>query len=229
MNKKIIDCIKLIIGYDERESVAFHTCVESILNKSTQPISYMPLNLGNLNGYIERHRDGSNSFIYSRFLTPLLMGYEGWAIYIDGDMIINSDISNLWKLRNNKYAVMVVKHDYKTKVKNKYLGNINQDYPRKNWSSVILWNCGHPKNKALTAEVIENSTGSYLHRFSWLEDHEIGELDIGWNWLVGEYEENLRANLLHYTLGTPCFKEYNTGPSANLWYLEWKKSQKGFD
>jgi lipopolysaccharide biosynthesis glycosyltransferase len=229
MNKKIIDCIKLIIGYDERESVAFHTCVESILNKSTQPISYMPLNLGNLNGYIERHRDGSNSFIYSRFLTPLLMGYEGWAIYIDGDMIINSDISNLWKLRNNKYALMVVKHDYKTKVKNKYLGNINQDYPRKNWSSVILWNCGHPKNKALTAEVIENSTGSYLHRFSWLEDHEIGELDIGWNWLVGEYEENLRANLLHYTLGTPCFKEYNTGPSANLWYLEWKKSQKGFD
>src|SRR5215212_3157138 len=104
------------------------------------------LALGNL-GYRERHRDGSNQFIYSRFLLPHLTGYSGWALYIDGDMLLRADIAALWNLRNESKAVMCVHHDYRTRMRRKYLGAKNEDYPRKNWSSVVLWNCGHPANR----------------------------------------------------------------------------------
>ena len=89
-------------------------------------------------------------------------------------MIIQADIKELYELRDETKAVMVVKHDYKTKQSKKYLGNINENYPRKNWSSVILWNCKHPKNKILTPEFVRNQSGKFLHRFSWLDDDDIG-------------------------------------------------------
>ena len=212
--------IPIFIGYDAREPVAYHTCVNSIIRYSTNPISINPLSLNLLKGYNETHTDGSNQFIYSRFLLPHLMDYNGWAIFIDGDMIIRDDITKLYNLQNNDYAVMVVKHDYKTKSNTKYLGSKNEDYPRKNWSSVVLWNCGHIKNKILTPELIQKANGSYLHRFSWLTDNDIGSLPIEWNWLPDEYGENNNAKLLHYTLGTPCFNEFNNTTQANHWHTE---------
>ena len=115
------------------------------------------------------------------------------------------------------------------KVATKYLGNKNEDYPRKNWSSLILWNCDHPKNKGLTPEFIQNQTGSYLHRFSWLCDDEIGELSQEWNWLAIEYEENPEAKLIHYTLGTPCFKEYQLSSMSSEWYKTYKNLLEGMD
>ena len=135
-------------------------------------------------------------------------------------MIVREDITNLWNLRNRHCAVQVVKHDYKTKRSTKYLGSKNEDYPRKNWSSVILWNCSHPLNFALTPKVIETSTGKYLHRFSWLNDSDIGELPIEWNWLPDEYGPNTNAKLLHYTLGTPCFHEFADTPQSEEWHRE---------
>lgn len=212
--------IPIFIGYDAREAVAYHTCVNSIIRYSTNPISINPLSLNLLKGYTETHTDGSNQFIYSRFLLPHLMDYNGWAIFIDGDMIIRDDITKLYNLQNNDYAVMVVKHDYKTKSNTKYLGSKNEDYPCKNWSSVVLWNCGHIKNKILTPELIQKSDGSYLHRFSWLTDNDIGSLPIEWNWLPDEYGENNNAKLLHYTLGTPCFNEFNNTTQASEWHKE---------
>lgn len=212
--------IPIFIGYDAREAVAYHTCVNSIIRYSTNPISINPLSLNLLKGYNETHTDGSNQFIYSRFLLPHLMDYNGWAIFIDGDMIIRDDIAELYNLQNNDYSVMVVKHDYKTKSNTKYLGSKNEDYPRKNWSSVVLWNCGHIKNKILTPELIQKSNGSYLHRFSWLTDNDIGSLPIEWNWLPDEYGENNNAKLLHYTLGTPCFDEFNNTTQASEWHKE---------
>jgi lipopolysaccharide biosynthesis glycosyltransferase len=212
--------IPIFIGYDAREAVAYHTCVNSIIRYSTNPISINPLSLNLLKGYTETHTDGSNQFIYSRFLLPHLMDYNGWAIFIDGDMIIRDDITKLYNLQDNDYAVMVVKHDYKTKSNTKYLGSKNEDYPRKNWSSVVLWNCGHIKNKILTPELIQKSDGSYLHRFSWLTDNDIGSLPIEWNWLPDEYGENNNAKLLHYTLGTPCFNEFNNTTQASEWHKE---------
>ena len=138
------------------------------------------------------------------------MNYQGLALFVDGDMICRHDVAELVKLyeKEPEKAVWVVKHDYKTKHPVKYLGAKNEDYPRKNWSSVVLWNCGAWRNKDLTPELIMESTGSYLHRFSWLPDNLIGELPKEWNWLVTEYEFNPEAKLVHYTLGTPCFKDY---------------------
>jgi len=212
--------IRICIGYDTREAVAYHVCANSIIRHSSLPVSITPLALANLAGYRETHTDGSNQFIYSRFLVPHLMAYSGWAIFMDGDMLLRDDVARLWELRDDAKAVLVVKHDYKTKAHSKYLGAKNEDYPRKNWSSVILWNCGHPANRVLTPERIEGSTGAQLHRFTWLEDDQIGELPKAWNWLPDELGENSEANLLHWTLGTPCFHEYADAPMASEWHRE---------
>jgi hypothetical protein len=115
---------------------------------------------------------------------------------------------------------MVVKHDYKTRMTEKYMGAPNEDYPRKNWSSVILWNCSSWPNRKLTPSFVQSQPGSYLHRFSWLDDDRIGELPIEWNWLPDEFGENPAAKLLHYTLGTPCFTEFADTPQADEWHQE---------
>jgi lipopolysaccharide biosynthesis glycosyltransferase len=162
--------IPIFIGYDPREAVAYHVCSNSIVRQVSQPVSLNPLALRNLGFYVEKHTDGSNHFIYSRFLVPHLMEYRGWAIFMDGDMLLRDDITRLWELRDPTKAVMVVKHDYKTRMTEKYLGSKNENYPRKNWSSVVLWNCEHPANRALTPEFVQSATGAQLHRFTWLDD-----------------------------------------------------------
>jgi lipopolysaccharide biosynthesis glycosyltransferase len=221
--------IRLMVGFDQREAVAFHTFVQSVIDVTSVPVSVTPLVLSALPGYSETHTDGSNTFIYSRFLTPYLAGFHGWAIFADGDMICCEDLKNLWDLRDEKYAVMVVKHDYKTKAHQKYLGNKNENYPKKNWSSVILWNCGHPKNKALTPDFVMSKNGEFLHRFSWLEDGEIGEMPLEWNWLATEYPDNYQAMLLHYTLGTPCFRDYRSSAMSDLWWATFNRVNSGID
>jgi len=212
--------IPIFVGFDPREAIAFHVCSNSIIRLGSQPVSISPLSLNILKGYTETHTDGSNHFIYSRFLVPYLMNYKGWAIFIDGDMILRDDITNLWNLRDEKFAVQVVKHNYKTRMPIKYLGSKNEDYPCKNWSSVILWNCEHPENKMLTPEFIQKSNGASLHRFTWLNEHQVGDLPIEWNWLPDEYGLNADAKLLHYTLGTPCFHDFATTPMADEWHRE---------
>ena len=212
--------IPIFIGYDPREAVAYHTCVNSIVRQASQPVAIIPLALNLFNDYTETHTDGSNQFIYSRFLVPHLMGYTGHAIFMDGDMIVRGDIAELWEQRSGYYDVQVVKHDYKTRMTEKYLGAKNEDYPRKNWSSVILWNCNSHPNRQLTPEFVQKSTGAQLHRFTWIEDSRIGELPPEWNWLPDEYGVNSNAKLLHYTLGTPCFHEFATTPQADEWHRE---------
>lgn len=214
------DLIPIFIGYDPREAVVFHVCSNSIIRHSTTPVQIIPLALNLFEDYTETHKDGSNAFIYSRFLVPHLMNYKGHAIYIDGDMVVKADISELWKLRQGHRDVQVVKHDYKTRMPIKYLGSKNEDYPRKNWSSVIIWNCESFSNKRLTPEYVMNSTGKHLHRFEWLEDNRIGSLPIEWNWLPDEFGENTRAKLLHYTLGAPCFNEFQNTDMADDWHKE---------
>ena len=212
--------IPVYIGYDPREAVAFHVCANSIIRNASQPVSIVPVALNLFKDYSETHTDGSNHFIYTRFLVPHLQEYTGWAIFIDGDMVVQGDIAELWNLRNPYMDVQVVKHDYKTRMPVKYLGARNEDYPRKNWSSVILWNCNSFPNRKLTPEFIQKSTGSELHRFSWLDDERVGELPQEWNWLPDEYGPNPAAKLLHYTLGTPCFHEFADTPQGSEWHRE---------
>ncbi|HEY7867368.1 MAG TPA: hypothetical protein VIC51_15355 [Psychromonas sp.] len=211
--------LRVFVGFDgEVEPVAYHAFCQSVIEKSSVPVSFTPLALNTLKDYKENHTDGSNAFIYSRFLVPYLCDYEGIAIFCDGDMICAGDIAELAEYTNKEpnKAVFVVKHNYKTKHPIKYLGNKNEDYPRKNWSSVIVFNNQH--NKELTLDAVMNNDGKYLHRFSWLDDNQIGELPIEWNYLESEYENKDNIKLIHYTIGTPCFEGYEDTPNAYKWW-----------
>lgn len=215
--------IRVYIGYDaDVEPVAYHVCAGTIIRYSSEPVSITPLHLGNFRKfYAERHTDGSNAFIYTRFLIPYLEKWTGHAIFLDGDMILREgvDIAELWAMRDAWKAVQVVKHpEYQTKHQRKYMNARNEDYPRKNWSSVMIWNCGSFLNRKLTPEFVANQSGAFLHRFVWLPDDRIGELPSEWNRLVLEQEVKPSDKLLHYTIGTPCFEAYSRGPEASEWY-----------
>ena len=206
--------INLFVGYDEREALAYHVFCQSVLEKSSQPVAFIPLHLGLLAGYKEKHRDGTNAFIYSRFLVPWMMKYHGWAIFADSDMLVVEDIASI---RPPEEAVAVVKHpDYKAWPR-KYCGtpmeSQNPSYPRKNWSSFIVWNCSHPDNKVLTPEFVEGKAGEYLHRFGWCNPEA---LDPRWNRLVNEQVFTDVFNY-HFTLGVPGIPHYSKDQGSDLW------------
>lgn len=212
--------IPIFIGYDPREAIAYHVCANSIIRNASKPVAIVPVALNLFEDYTETHTDGSNNFIYTRFLIPHLMMYQGRAIFIDGDMIVRGDITELYDSLQLGYDVAVVKHDYKTRQAVKYMGAPNQDYPRKNWSSVIVWDCGSWPNRQLTPEFVQKQPGSVLHRFAWLKDERIQALPSEWNWLPDEYGVNADAKLLHYTLGTPCFHDFADTPQGAEWHRE---------
>jgi lipopolysaccharide biosynthesis glycosyltransferase len=224
----VLECqvIPLFIGYDGRQSAAYHVFAQSVIKTATRPVALIPLALNLLTGYSETHGDGSNAFIYSRFLVPHMQGFDGWALFCDGDMVCLSDIAELWGMRDESKAVMVVKHNYQTAHPRKYIGSSmethNVSYPRKNWSSVMLWNCAHPRNKILTPGYVMDSSGTKLHRFAHLADDEIGELPKEWNYLVGEKPVGEqpcgRAKLVHYTLGIPGIKHYSVCEYSEPWF-----------
>lgn len=201
--------LRVFIGYDKREAVTYHTCVQSIIEHARYPqwLQFTPVT--------GEQRDGSNAFIYARFLVPYWCGFKGRAVFIDGDMLLRADISELFAGRMPE-AVRVVKHNYKTKHAVKYLGYANADYPRKNWSSVILWNCA--RHRVLTPAFVAAMSGAYLHRFSWLEDDQIGELPPEWNKLVLEQPLSPDDKLRHFTIGAPCFSEYADCDGAQEWH-----------
>ena len=219
MNRSIIP---IYIGYDPREAVAYHVCANSIIRHASRPVALIPLALNLFQGvYQEQHGDHSNHFVYTRFLVPWLMNWQGRAIFIDGDMIVRSDIAELWDITESQdYDVHVVKHDYRTRATKKYMGAVNHDYPCKNWSSVVVWNCASAANSVLTPEFVSQQPGSYLHRFAWLPDPRINSLPIEWNWLPDEFGARPDAKILHYTLGTPCFVDYADTPQAEDWHRE---------
>ena len=221
--------IRFVVGFGQRESVAYHVFCQSVMDRCSVPASFLPLNQSIRSVYTETHHDGSNKFIYTRFLAPYLMNFQGWALFVDGDMIFLEDPAKLWDLRDESKAVQVVKHDYQSVAKVKYLGNTHENYPRKNWSSVVLWNCAHPANRVLTPEFVQGQPGSFLHRFSWLDDADIGEIPKIWNWLAIEYPDNPNAGLVHYTLGTPCFKDFRQSAMSQPWHDAHQRSQEGFD
>lgn len=215
-----VKMVNIFIGYDPKETICHAVCYNSIIRQASAPVSIVPLNLKNLPMYKEMHTDGSTEFSYSRFLVPHLMDYQGWALYMDCDMILTTDIAELIALVDPTKAVQCIKHNYQTKQDIKFFNQSNRNYPRKNWSSLMLFNCAHPYNRVLTPEFIQTNTGSYLHQLSWLGDEAIGELPIEWNWLADEYGVNDSAKIIHYTLGAPCFEEYKNTPMSDRWFAE---------
>ena len=213
--------IRVFIGYDDREAAAFGVLSHSIHARSTEPVSIAPLRLSELSGIYKRARDPlqSTDFSFSRFLTPHLCGYEGWAIFMDCDMLVLDDIAKLWRLRDQRYAVQVVKHVHVPKEEVKFLGAVQTKYAKKNWSSVMLMNCG--KCMALTPDYVNAASGLELHQFKWLEgDHLIGEIPPAWNHLVGYDPPRRDASLVHYTIGGPYFEAYRDCEYAREWFAE---------
>lgn len=214
--------IRVFIGYDPRQAVDHAVLYNNITRLSSLPVTVTPIALTNLKNYKETHTDGSTEFAYSRFLTPYLAGYQGWAIYMDSDMLFLTDPAELWNLRDSRYALQVVKHEYEPKAASKFWASPNKGYKRKNWSSLILFNCEHPTMRQLTPSMIETNSGAYLHQFEWVSGNLIGELPLEWNWLVGEYPANTKARLLHYTLGSPYTNNSLDEAKPNPWLDEYK-------
>jgi lipopolysaccharide biosynthesis glycosyltransferase len=211
--------VRVFIGFDERETVAFNVLAHSIQSLSSKPVAITPIALHQLNGVFKRERNPlqSTDFSFSRFLAPYLCDYQGWSLFLDCDMLFLDDIAKLWALRDDRYAAMVVKHDYTPKEEIKFLGAVQTKYEKKNWSSVILFN--NAKCKALTPDYVNTATGLEIHQFKWLgDDSLIGELPRRWNFLVGEYDYSDDVSNLHYTIGGPYFADYVDTEYADKWF-----------
>jgi len=217
--------MKIFVGWDSREDIAYQVCRESILalqpNAEIIPLKQKELRKG---GHYWRDVDtlASTEFTFTRFLIPHLCNYKGWALFIDCDFVALDDVKNLFDQVDDRYAVMCAQHDYTPRPGVKMDGQTQTVYPRKNWSSMMLINCGHPSNKKLTKDLVNNSsvTGKYLHRLSWLNDSEIGSISHEWNWLVGVYKEpeDGSPKFIHYTEGGPWFKQYQDCEYNYEWY-----------
>ena len=164
--------IPIFIGYDYRERVGTNILIDSLYQNSTLPLSITPLVTSQLEKqkifYRKRDPKQSTEFSFTRFLVPYLMNYEGWAIFMDCDMLCRGDIKDLWNLRDENFSFMCVKHNHKSTKHKKFQGEIQTNYPRKNWSSMMLFNC--KKCQKLDINYVNNASGLDLHRFNWLKD-----------------------------------------------------------
>lgn len=220
--------LKIFIGWDSREDIAYQVAKASIEEHASVPVEIVPIRLKDLKkqNMYWRPTDklASTEFTFSRYLVPALTNYTGWALFIDCDFLFLDDVKSLFDQIDDQYAIMCAKHDYTPKPGVKMDGKLQTQYPRKNWSSMMLINCEHPKNKKyLTVEQINSRsiTPAYVHRFSWLDDEDIGTLSHEWNWLVGWYKEPAdgKPKALHYTEGGPWFDDYKTCEYATEWNL----------
>ena len=208
--------IPIYTGFDAREEIGWHAFTSSVMARASVQVSFAPLS--------GQQRDGTNAFTYARFRVPELQGHRGWAIFADGcDMVCLADVAELWALRDDTKAVQVVQHDYKTRHPRKYVGTqmeaMNADYPRKNWSSLMLMNCYHDAWKRLD---LQTMTGPELHRFAFMFPDEVGSLPLEWNWLVNVYDTRpvQQISNLHFTLGGPWFAGWPGGPYDDLFLNE---------
>ena len=218
--------INFFIGYDPKEDIAYRICKYSLLKRASTTVKVFSLKLDELiaKKLYTRTIDplASTQFTYSRFLVPKLMNYTGWAVFCDCDFIFLDDVNNLIKNLDDSKAVYCVQHDYTPKEKHKMDGQKQTIYPRKNWSSFILFNCSHPSTKNLTVETVNSENGAYLHQFKWCKNEEIGKLDERWNWLEG-WTSNHNHNkpfAVHYTRGGPWFSEWQDVEYAKEWINE---------
>jgi len=213
--------IPVFIGYDPREAVAWSVLAYSIHVRSSARVTIAPLMLQQLRDVLvrERHPLQSTQFSFSRFLTPYLSQYRGWSIFLDCDMLARDDIARLWALRDERYAVQVVKHRHRPGETTKFLGEPQTAYEKKNWSSVMLFN--NRKCRALTTEYVNSASGLDLHQFKWLgSENLVGELPGRWNHLVGYCKPSRDVSLVHYTLGGPYFPEFADCEYADEWRAE---------
>jgi len=221
--------LSFYIGYDSKEDIAYRVCKNSLINTSSIALNIQSLKLYELvsKKLYTRNIDplASTEFTYSRFLVPALMNYKGWAIFCDCDFLFFQDISLLFETIDENKALYCVQHDYTPKERHKMDGKKQTLYPRKNWSSFMVFNCAHPSNKKLTIDTVNSESGSFLHQLKWLQDNEIGSIDERWNWLEGwtSKNNNTKPYAVHFTRGGPWFDEWRDVEFSKEWNSEKEK------
>jgi lipopolysaccharide biosynthesis glycosyltransferase len=217
---------RIYIGWDQREPIAYDVARYSLERRASIPVAVQPIKLDELRarGLYGRGEDplASTEFTYSRFLTPTLAGFKGWALFCDCDFLWLGDIAGLAAYAKGDKAIYCVHHDYTPKETTKMDGKVQTSYPRKNWSSLMLFNCEHPSVKKLTPEVVNRESGAYLHRMQWAADDEIAELPVEWNWLEGWNEKPAKGTpkAVHFTRGGPWFAQWQNVDYGDLWLAE---------
>lgn len=217
---------KVYVGYDSREDIAWQVCRHSILRHARSPIDVHPLRQDALRelGLYARPVDAlaSTEFSLTRFLTPYLADTTGWSLFMDCDFLLTTDLGTLFEGLDPDKAVYVVQHDYVPAKERKMDGRVQTTYPRKNWSSLILFNGANEHVRALTPSGVNTAAPSYLHRFEWLPDDDlIGTLPLDWNYLEGEYPVPATVpRAIHFTNGGPWFAQWQDVTYADLWREE---------
>ena len=220
---------RIFIGWDSREPEAYDVAEYSLRRHASIPVEVHPIKADELRaqGLFTREKDplASTEFTYTRFLTPALAGFKGWALFCDCDFLWLGDIAGLTEYTRTPKAVYCVQHDYKPKETVKMDGAVQTSYPRKNWSSLMLFNCDHPAVKKLTPDVVNRETGAYLHRMQWAADDEIGALPVEWNWLEGWNDKPASGTpkAVHFTRGGPWFENWQNVDYGDLWIAERKR------
>jgi hypothetical protein len=231
------DPLRVFLGYDKREDIAYEVAKHSIVRLASVPVLVERLDQDALrrcglyrrgaalapDGHLVDRFDGkpfSTDFAFSRFLVPALTQYRGWALFADSDILVVDDLCDLFVHADSRSAAMVVKHTHRPTETIKMDGRHQQIYPRKNWSSVILWNCEHPANRTLMPDVVSTAPGEWLHGFRWLADEDIGELPEKWNWLEGWSSPLVEPSIVHYTRGGPWFPNCQNVAYADRWRTE---------
>lgn len=213
--------IRVFIGYSRAAPVASSVAAHSIVQRASQPVAITHLALNQLQGIYTRAHDAmqSTDFSFSRFLTPYLAGFQDWAIFMDDDMVVLDDIARLWALRDDRYAVQVVKHNHVPAEGVKFLDKVQTKYEKKNWSSVMLFNCA--KCTALTPEYVNSATGLQLHQFKWLGNDElIGEIPHRWNHLADYDPPTQDVSIVHYTSGGPFYDDFKDCGYSDRWFAQ---------
>jgi hypothetical protein len=222
----MVSPFRIFIGWDRREPIAYDVAKFSLERRASVPVGVTPIKLDELRarGLYSRDEDplASTEFTYSRFLTPVLAGYEGWALFCDCDFLWLGDVAGLLEYTKARKALYCVQHDYRPKETIKMDGAIQTVYPRKNWSSLMLFNCAHPAVRKLTPALVNRESGAYLHRMQWVADEDIGALPVEWNWLEGWNEKPAQGTpkAVHFTRGGPWFENWKHVDYGELWLAE---------
>jgi len=219
------DKLKIFIGYDSREDIAYQVCRFSLLRHASRDVEIYPLKqslLRDIGLYNRAQDEASTEFSLTRFLTPYLAVHGGWTLFVDCDFLFTTDIYKVLEGISNDKAIYVVKHDYVPVNSIKMDNQIQTIYPRKNWSSFMLFNGSHPEVRQFSPDLVNNQSPAFLHRFKWLQDESIGELPLSWNYLVGEYPlpSISPPYAIHYTNGGPWFDKWQNVDYSDLWCAE---------
>lgn len=226
-----MEILDIFIGYDEREKDAYLVCRDSLIAHASIPVRVTPVDQDTLRHtglYRRAPRPGtwddtvdgapfSTAFSFTRFLVPALMQYRGWGLFVDCDFLFRRDVKELFDLREPNKALMCVQHDYRPVEQIKMDGRAQEPYPKKNWSSLVLYNCGHEANRKLTPDVVSRETGRWLHNFKWVPLTQIGSIPEEWNYLIGHSNEDMTPSAVHFTRGIPSMDGYENEPYADEW------------